>query len=38
MSQNHQSSAFKMSWETFRLGAKKHKAEKQPANKEYIYK
>ena len=34
MSQNHQSSAFKMSWETFWLGAEKQKAEKQPAKKQ----
>ena len=34
VSQNHQSSAFKMSWETFWLGAEKQKAEKQPAKKQ----
>ena len=34
MSQNHQSSAFKMSWESFWLGAEKQNAEKQPAKKQ----
>ena len=34
MSQNHQSSAFKMSWGTFWLGEEKQKAEKQLAKKQ----